>query len=185
VTLTKRQRLAILDRDDHQSQLLHYSEERGWYKGGYCENGGVGCTHLHVHHVIPAGIGKKLGWDREQRDHPRNVITLYQCEHVGICPSRKMLDLGSGNNKYLPEWVRNDDFEPYVFHPDITYATRNYNGTSLSFDMCFELRKEAMREGRKYWQPEFDLQLLETARERTRLAQSRGWHFLLIGEKRK
>jgi hypothetical protein len=82
MALTRKQRAAILDRDNHQSQMRHYSEEKGWHTGGYCEDGGVGCTHLEVHHTTPQGVGGE--------DTPENLITLYKCEHTGVCPDAKI-----------------------------------------------------------------------------------------------
>lgn len=82
--LTKKQREAILERDNHTSQMRHYSEEEGWHTGGYCEDGGEGCSHLAVHHIKPQREGGS--------DEPENLITLFECEHVGRCPSGKIRD---------------------------------------------------------------------------------------------
>jgi len=80
--LTKNQREAILERDDYHSQMRHYSEGRGWYKNDVCPYDGEPCPHLHVHHIQP------------QRAHggndPTNLITIFECEHTGRCPSNRI-----------------------------------------------------------------------------------------------
>jgi hypothetical protein len=80
--LTKKQRQAILERDDYTSQMRHYSEDEGWHHGGYCEDGGKECTDLHVHHIIPQREGGL--------DEPENLITLFACEHIGVCKQQKI-----------------------------------------------------------------------------------------------
>ena len=91
MALTEKQRKAILERDDHTSQLLHYSEEEGFHRGGYCgDETWKTCSNLHVHHIRPQGVDKDAGLSREDRDDPRNLITLFKCEHVGICDDHKM-----------------------------------------------------------------------------------------------
>lgn len=80
--LTKRQREAILERDEHTSQMRHYSEEKGWHTGGYCIDGGENCTDLHIHHIVPQREGGS--------DEPENLITLFACEHVGVCKQQKI-----------------------------------------------------------------------------------------------
>lgn len=174
--ITKNQRKAILERDNHTSQMRHYSEEKGWHTGGYCEEG---CDNLHVHHISPRRIESDKGKTREQVNDPRNLITLYQCEHVGICRDRKMED----REKYVPEWIRDDNFEPMVEHPDVTYATRTYDGSPRSFQHMIELRNEAIALGKKYWQDEHDVELRETAEERTACTACAGWHFPEVGER--
>lgn len=82
MALTAKQRKAILERDDNTSQMRHYSEEKGWHKGGYCEDEGEGCTDLHVHHIKPQRSGGN--------DEPENLITLFACEHVGVCKQEKI-----------------------------------------------------------------------------------------------
>jgi len=82
--LTKGQRLAILRRDNYMSQMRHYSEEKGWYKNYACPYDGKKCDHLHVHHIVPKHIGGE--------DVPDNLITLYECEHTGRCPGRRIIN---------------------------------------------------------------------------------------------
>lgn len=67
--LTAKQRKAILRRDNHQSQLRYYDEERGWHNDiDHCEDEGKDCPHLQAHHVKP----QRSGGD----DSPNNTITL-------------------------------------------------------------------------------------------------------------
>lgn len=81
LALTQKQRQAILERDNHQSQMRHYSEEEGWHTGGYCDEP-QSCEHLQVHHIVPQSEGGS--------DEPNNLITLSECEHNGRCPSGKI-----------------------------------------------------------------------------------------------
>lgn len=89
MALSKAQREAILQRDNYQSQMRHYSEELGWHTGGYCENGGEGCQHLQVHHIRPQSTFDDP--NDPEMDNPLNLITLYECEHNGRCPEGKIL----------------------------------------------------------------------------------------------
>lgn len=87
-SLNKKQREAILDRDDHTSQLRTYSEEEGWHNAeGYCEDEGATCQWLHVHHIEPQRTGGS--------DDSTNVITLFACQHIGYCPGGRI----------KPEWA--------------------------------------------------------------------------------
>lgn len=97
----------------------------------------------------------------------------------------KERDYRANPRKYVPEYEHNDNLEPAVIHPDITYATRHYDGTGKSFEECMELRRQARAEGREYWQSDWDLQLAQTAEERTKCAASKGWRFPKVGERRK
>lgn len=73
----------ILDRDNNESQMRHYDEERGWHTDvDHCEDGGQGCTHTQVHHIQPRRAGGG--------DDSDNLITLYECQHTGRCPSEKI-----------------------------------------------------------------------------------------------
>jgi len=83
--LTKRQREAILDRDDHTSQMRTYSEEKGWHLASYCDNP-EDCNDLQVHHIKPRRKCKT----QEEADNPRNLITLFSCLHTGICKKRRI-----------------------------------------------------------------------------------------------
>ena len=89
--LTPKQRRAILERDNHTPQLRHYSEEKGWHKGGLCSDGEQGkCDHLHVHHIKPQGVMKDANASRDDINDPYNLITTGACEHTGVCPSKKI-----------------------------------------------------------------------------------------------
>lgn len=82
--ITRKQRLSILERDNHTSQMRHYSEERGWYKNSNCPYDGKKCNSLHVHHIKPVRTGGK--------DTPENLITVFSCEHVARCPEGRIRD---------------------------------------------------------------------------------------------
>lgn len=82
--IPKKLRKKILERDNHTSQMRHYDEEKGWHTGGYCDDGGEGCENLHVHHITPQRMGGK--------DEPDNLITVFSCEHNGVCPDEKIKD---------------------------------------------------------------------------------------------
>ena len=81
-SLSKKGRQDILKRDSNQSQMRHYSEEKGWYKNKNCEYDGEPCGHLHVHHLKT----RRQGGD----DEPENLLTLSECEHNGRCPSERI-----------------------------------------------------------------------------------------------
>lgn len=170
MAITEKQRHLILDRDDHTSQLLHYNEEKGWHRGGYC---GEGCDSLHVHHIEPVRIGRLRGKTREEIDDPRNLITTFKCEHVGICDKRRI----GRNEKYV-----SPSLETPVIHEDVQYATMNYKGKSkyTSFDVMIELRGEAIQEGSSYWNRDWDSMMRGIAEERTQCAACRGWKFYSI-----
>ena len=81
--LTDAERKSILERDNYTSQMRHYSEEEGWHTGGYCEDETwQSCNDVHVHHIIPRGNGGT--------NNPENLITLFACEHVGVCKKGKI-----------------------------------------------------------------------------------------------
>jgi len=88
-SLTRGQRAAILDRDGHMSQMQHYNEEQGFFKGGLCTDGQKGnCDNLHVHHLTPKRLLQHA--PRDVINDPTNLITLAQCDHVGVCRDRKI-----------------------------------------------------------------------------------------------
>jgi hypothetical protein len=88
--LTKGQRQAILERDDYTSQMRHYSEEKGFYNNEACPYDGQPCDHLSVHHVLPVREGARRGMKPEDVNDPSNLITIFSCEHTGVCPSRRI-----------------------------------------------------------------------------------------------
>lgn len=90
LALTKRQREAILERDDNQGQMRHYNERDGWHTGGYCDDPSS-CTHLNVHHISTQRNGGN--------DDPKNLITIYECEHNGRCPEGKVVSHLSKDNR--------------------------------------------------------------------------------------
>ena len=176
MALTEKQRRLILDRDDHTSQLTQYSEEKGWHRSqGYCGDG-ENCTHLHVHHVEPSGIGMSEGKNRKDIDTASNLITVFECEHTGRCPERKL----PGGAKY----VEIGSEEQLVIHPDTTLAYQNYRGIRkpTSFDVMAEIRAEARANGEVYWEDSWDTILTDTADERTRCKAAEGWIFYTISD---
>lgn len=156
--ITQKQRLKILLRDGGKSQMRHYTEEKGWHNGGYCED--EICEHLQVHHIETQRNGGG--------DYPENLITLSQCEHNGVCPSRKIID-GLRNGKYTNEGQ-------FCVHPDIKEATMNYNGGD-SFKKVFEARNIKVALGEPYHNQDHDEELLETALLNTQNAIIHGWRW--------
>lgn len=172
MALTEKQRNSIIERDWGTSQLLHYNEREGWYKGGYCQERGGDCTDLHVHHIDPQRNGGG--------DEPNNLITLYACEHVGVCKQARLIPelaipvLDRRPNKYV------DPDKAFVVHPDITEAFMGYDGTGDYFKKVFADRDERVRNGEYYWNTDHDEQFRETARVRTMDADmiAGGWTFV-------
>src|SRR3989304_7659828 len=80
--LTPKQRQAILHRDNHHSQLRHYSESKGWYVDERCPYDNLPCGHNEVHHILPRGAGGN--------NSPENLITVAECVHTGRCPSGRI-----------------------------------------------------------------------------------------------
>lgn len=171
MALTEKQRHSIIERDWGTSQLLHYNEKEGWYKGGYCAERGGDCTDLHAHHIDPQRNG---GGDTEL-----NIILLYACEHVGICKQARLISelaipvADRKPNKYV------DPEKAFVVHPDITEAFMNYNGTEDPFKAVFAARQAALDRGEVYWNTDHDEQFRQTARERSMDAEiiAAGWTF--------
>lgn len=160
LALTQKQRLAILERDNHQSQIRHYSEEKGWHTEPKCEDC-RGVCRLEVHHIIPQlwAIAKlHLNWD--EIDTPENVITTNSCEHVGR----------------IARGVYANPDKSFVIHPDTLTAYKNYNGNG-SFEKMLEDRQVKIKEGEIYWSDDHDIEMKQTAEERTVLAQGKGWRW--------
>ena len=155
MALTKKQRDAIIKRDDGESQMRHYSEEKGWFRRTpkncpYC--GGRGCG-LEAHHITTQRNGGM--------DAPDNLITLNRCEHTGK----------NANGQF----VNDIDF---VVHPDIERATKQYRkGNKHSYIDMARDRNNLIQEGEVYWNTDHDAEMLETAHERTLAAAILGWIF--------
>ena len=163
--LSKSQREAILKRDDYQSQMRHYTEEKGWHTGGYCEDGGEGCTNLEVHHIKP----RRTCETQEEADNARNLITLYSCEHTGVCKDRKMKE---GGGKYT------DSQHHTTINSDMRDARKNYKGRGgNTFAETFRRRNEMLERDKniKYWDHDHDIEMRETAEERTVINAIKGW----------
>lgn len=172
MALTEKQRHSIIERDWGTSQLLHYNEKEGWYKGGYCRERGGDCTDLHIHHIDPQRNGGG--------DEPNNLITLYACEHVGICKQNRIVPEvalhieGKKQGKFV------DPERAFVVHPDITRAFLGYDGTDDYFKKIFHDRDERVKNGEYYWNTDHDEQFARTARERSIDADmiAGGWTFV-------
>jgi hypothetical protein len=162
---TDRQRQAILERDNFQGQMRHYSEDRGWFTGGYCDVP-LSCQSLHVHHITPQRILSSQGFSREQINSPENLITLYSCEHTGQCP----------------HGVRIDPESNFVVHPDVIVAMHEYGALKgQAFENMASARNQMIEEGIDYWNTDHDAEMYETAVERTNQAVCNGWHYPGIG----
>lgn len=161
--LTERQRNAILERDGHTSQMKHYSEVLGFYRGGYCiDDSWEECTSLQVHHIQPQRYMYREGATREEVDDPKNLITLFECEHNGTCKFRKL----------------DDDPQQFVVHPDMAHARRLYRELGKeAYQIAFDHREELLEAGEPYWETDHDLELFETASELTDNAVINGWVF--------
>ena len=64
------------------------------------------------------------------------------------------------------KWV--DTKKAFVVHPDMQEALMNYNPSRSSFKDCFNARDEAVEAGEEYWETDHDVEMAETARERSR-----------------
>ena len=175
MSITEKQRRLILDRANHQSELLHYSEELGWHRSkGYCGEG-ENCEHLHVHHIEPVRIGKLKGKNRKEIDQSSNLIVLFECEHTGRCPERKL----PNREKYVEPGI---DEQP-VMHEDTTVAYQNYEGKyrkPTSFDRMNDIRAELVEEGEVYWTDDWDGMMIDIAEEATKCKAAEGWKFYTI-----
>lgn len=177
MALTERQRASIIVRDEGTSQMLHYSEAEGWYQGGYCRERGGDCSDLHVHHIDPQRNGGG--------DTPDNLITLYACEHVGVCKAARIIPQlalsvpGRKEGKYV------DPEKAFVVHPDITRAFLGYDGTDGYFKQVFEERDQKILSGEYYWNTDHDTQMAQTARERSQDAAAITSGFTWFDRKKK
>jgi hypothetical protein len=151
LALTSKQRREIIERDDGQSQMRHYSEEQGWHTLPPCEPDGC---KLQVHHI-------QLQRDGGQ-DVPDNLITLAQCEHTGKRCDGTMVD----------------PTQDFVVHPDVIDAVNAYRGgVKNAFELMAQARNEVLGQGEIYHNPDHDAEMAETALERTLNAVAAGWRF--------
>ena len=172
--ITEKQRRLLLERANHQSEMLHYSEELGWHRSkGYCGDG-KDCTNLHVHHIEPVRIGKNNRLNRKEIDCSGNVVVLFECEHNGRCKDRKL----PNNAKY----VEPGNIEQPVIHEDTTVAYQTYNGIQkpTSFDIMNEIRAEMVNEGEVYWEDSYDKMFVDIAEEVTKCKAAEGWRYYTI-----
>lgn len=168
LNFTRKQRNAILERDGNDSQFRHYTEEKGFHTRGYCKTPKEPCDHLEVHHIKP----RRVGGDAD----PRNLVTVSKCEHVGICPSGR-LSVGkyttyNGERRLRPGKYVND--RNFVIHPDMEESFKNYDGTRDPFQTVFDERAEEVRRGEIFWRDGHDIELKETAEEKT---MTPGWKY--------
>lgn len=156
MSLTERQRKAIIERDEGTSQMRHYSEQKGFHrmKAEDCVDcDGKGCG-LQVHHIQPQRT--------EGADEPENLITVYQCEHNGKKAKGAFADPAT----------------EFVIHPDMIETFQNYRkGDKRAFIKLSEQRNQKLASGVIYWNADHDEEMAETAKERTDTAISKGWRF--------
>lgn len=157
MAFTERERNAILERDDHTSQLRNYSERSGFKAHDGCIFDGRPCKNLQVHHIDTQRNGGG--------DTPDNGITLYECQHNGRCPENRI-----HGERYLDPRI------DFIVHPDMVKTFKDYaNGDSKAFQKMFETRLEAVANGEYYHNPDHDAEMFETAKERTLNALANGW----------
>jgi len=83
--LSKKDKEKIRERDGYTSGMRHYSEERGFYQNKNCPYDGKPCSSLQVHHIEPVRKGLFLRKSGQEINDPDNLITVFECEHVGHC----------------------------------------------------------------------------------------------------
>jgi hypothetical protein len=90
--LSKKDRERILARDGYTSALQSYSEARGFYSTGEngCPYDGQPCSSLQVHHIKPVRWTLFHGWTEKETNSEDNVITLFECQHVGRCKDQRI-----------------------------------------------------------------------------------------------
>lgn len=154
MSLTERMRNWIIKRDNHQSQLRHYTEQGGFKPKNVelCEGcDGTGCG-LQVHHIDPRRNGGG--------DVPDNLITVLQCEHNGRKKKGKLAD---------PK-------KEFVIHPDMVEVFQEYRkGDKQAFNKMGKKRQEKLDQGETYWNTDHDAEMLQTAKERTDNVTVLGW----------
>lgn len=147
--LNKKQRQAILDRDNNTSQMRHYDERKGWVKGKPCATSE--CA-LQVHHIETQRNGGE--------DDPSNLITILECEHNGRCRTGEILD---------PE-------KTFIVHPDMPEVFQEYRkGNKNAFAQMFAKRNAKKEANEAYWNTEHDSEMAETASDNTKSAITKGW----------
>lgn len=130
--LTQKQKDWIKARDDHASMF----PER-WDENSYKPTRRLGI--LHVHHIIPQGWGiRRLGMTASEINHPYNLITLSEYEHIDI-----------------------------IHAQDVPNAKKAYRGDKDAFFKMFERRRSLVDRGIKYWLDTYDEIFLRIAKSRT------------------
>lgn len=67
-----------------------------------------------------------------------------------------------------------DPEKAFVVHPDIADQFTTYDGNPDHFKEVFRKRDKLVEEGEVYWNTEHDVEMAETARERS---QQPGWEY--------
>lgn len=157
MAFTERERNAILERDNHTSQLRHYSESTGFAPHNGCIYDGNPCPYLQVHHIDTQRNGGG--------DTPDNAITLYECEHNGRCQGNRI----HGERYVNPQTT-------FVVHPDMIRTFKEYSAGNLNaFQEMAERRNDLIMQGYLYHNTDHDAEMFETAEERTLNALANGW----------
>ncbi len=137
--------------------MRHYSEEKGFYTGGNCD----GCISklrapkLQVHRVDPNGNGGS--------NDAENLITVFECEHVGKRCDGTLID----------------DNSAFVIHPDMVAGFKQYRKGNKNAIAEVMIKRAPLKErGEIYWSTEHDVEMKETAVERTQNAVSKGWIYI-------
>jgi hypothetical protein len=107
---------------------------------------------LYVHHISCQRWSRDvLHLEWEEIDNPVNLITLCRNHHVG---------------------------HPRSVHPDNQIALEAYRkGNKKAFIEMAEARNAKQERGEKYWNDEYDEEMLEYARKATMRAAHKGWTF--------
>lgn len=149
--LTENQRRAIIERDNHTSQMRHYTEQCG-FKPGCIDCPLPEQQKLHVHHVDPHGNGGT--------NDAVNLLTIFECEHVGKKCDGSLVD----------------PTEKFVVHPDMVEGLKRYRkGDKYAIAKVMSAREPLKEHGDVYWNPDHDAEMKETAVERTLNALNNGW----------
>lgn len=153
--ITDSQRKKILERDEHTSQMRHYSEKGGFQKGcGDCPLKGTTGKKLQVHHINPNGNGGT--------NDPQNLITVFECEHTGKMCNGKLAD---------PK-------KKFIIHEDMLQGFSEYRaGDKSAIRKVMERRQPLKEHGEIYWNTDHDEEMAQTAKERTDNAVASGWKF--------
>lgn len=61
-----------------------------------------------------------------------------------------------------------DPKKEFVVHPDMIDAFKSYNGDKDHFEKAFEKRRELTAKGEPYWNTDHDVEMKETAEERSK-----------------